>query len=241
MTTSSNDSKVPESTGPPLSPITEIARLRLHDPKAIQNDEFRTKLHHARLAMEKFTGRTFYIMQEVQFLHHDDNFIYIVGEWNSLDQHYKEWIPSQENQDILGSLQNDITVQWIFHIDMPHAELPLPKTEEERLKAIRGQVIYSLERYVIKEGKRFHFDHAFKRLGRIYKEYITQVNGGTLGAGWILEKTQDMDSFCIMSTWASVAEHTKWRDEDESLEYASIEDHVMENMIQTDHVMLLDI
>ncbi|KAF1956348.1 hypothetical protein CC80DRAFT_492592 [Byssothecium circinans] len=248
---SDESNTVSASTTPPVKPITEVARLRLHHGVSITDPQLRAKLRLARQMMKTYTGRSFYIMQSHHTLSapptdpdrdsQDNRVLYIIGEWDSIEQHMDEWIPSQDNQDLLKDLKEYLTVEWMFHIDTPHEKLPLPRTDDDMQKALTAEVVFSLERYVIKEGQREVFDSMFKMLCPLYQGYIRKANGTRLGSGWHLEKTAGKDSFCMVTAWRSTAEHVLWRDQDESLNFAAVEDSIVKNMIQTDHMKLLDI
>ena len=114
--------------------ITEIALLHLSPNVTILDPDLRSALSNAKMIMQRYTNRAFYYFQQVE----DPTYIYIFGEWDSLDQHMNQFIPGAENQALLQSLKGLLTVEWLLHIDASHAELPLPAslppTQEHTLR-----------------------------------------------------------------------------------------------------------
>ena len=168
--------------------ITEIALLCLAPNITTTNPSLRTNLAHAKTVMQNYTNHTFYYYQQVE----NPSLTYIFGEWDSLDQHMNHFVPSQDNQDVLESLKDLLTVESLEHIDVSHANLPLPKTEAEKEEARDGEVLLGLSRFFVKEGKRGEFERC------VLREYIARGAQG----GWRLDKEDGREEWVLVSSLA---------------------------------------
>ncbi|KAI4924817.1 hypothetical protein J4E85_007934 [Alternaria conjuncta] len=178
-------------------PITELALLHLTPGTTLESPTLRTNLSHAKTVLQNYTNRTFYYMQQIS----DPSCIYVVGEWDSLDQHLNDFIPSADNQALLESLKDYITVDSnLEHLDVPNAELPLPRGEVELERARRGEQVWSITHYTIKAGKREAFEVQFREM----KEKLEDGVGG----GWCVGKKEaEDDVFVTLFAWRTVAEY----------------------------------
>ena len=91
--------------------ITELALLRLKapEPSAVTKKDLQ--------AAQK--GQSEYSDHLVQFLRsiEDQSDFFLIGGWESVDQHRGEWIISEMNQRLLGKLKDAVDVKWMFHLD----------------------------------------------------------------------------------------------------------------------------
>ena len=99
--------------------VTELALLRLTGHGTLTED-IKIELRKAKQAMEAHTGRTFYFLQQIE----DPACIYVLGEWESLEDHYEGFIPSQANKQCLERLEGKIEVVRLVHSDV--RLLPVP-------------------------------------------------------------------------------------------------------------------
>ena len=93
--------------------VTELALLRLTGDGVLTED-IRAELRKAKEAMESYTGRTFYYLQQIE----DPACIYVLGEWESLRDHYEGFIPSHVNQERLKALDGKLEVLKLVHLDV---------------------------------------------------------------------------------------------------------------------------
>jgi hypothetical protein len=177
--------------------VTEVALLRLQPNISIHDTNIRSKLAHAKKVMQDFTGHTFYYFQQVQ----DFACIYILGEWESLDQHLTEFIPSAENQDVLESLKGLVTVEWLLHIDAPHANLPLPKTATMRNSALQDDLTMVIVRCFVRNGKKADLEETYPENKQHLQEYVA---GGIIGGGWRVERENNKDELILFYSFKSV-------------------------------------
>lgn len=52
--------------------------------------------------------------------------IFLFCEWSSVKFHMTNFDPSQENQDLLELLKDQVTLEWMFHLDIDQTQSPLP-------------------------------------------------------------------------------------------------------------------
>lgn len=169
--------------------------------------------------MQDYTGRTFYWLQQVE----DPSFLYVVGEWESLDQHMNEFIPGQENQSLLESLKDEITVDWLLHIDVPHTNLPVPKDDTEKVKAHDGKLVWSIGRHFIKPNEKDKFQQTFDANKQYLQDFITE---GRIGGGWRVDKEENKDEWVLLCPWKKVEQHFEFAQTDGFAKYGQIRDHI---------------
>lgn len=213
-------------------PITEIALLRLASGTPIDDAILRKNLAHAKAIMQSYTGNTFYYFQQTE----DPSYIYIVGEWESLDQHMNHFIPSADNQSLLESLKDQLSVDWLIHADVPHANLPLPNSPTDIEKALRGDVVWSIARHMVKDGKKDDFHRTFEANKHYLQNFITE---GTMGGGWRVDCEDGKEEWVLMCPYTSVQQHYEFAKTGEFEKYGLIREWIEGAEIK--QVKLLDI
>jgi heme-degrading monooxygenase HmoA len=201
-------------------PVTKFALLRIKSPTTIDALPLREGLRKAKSAMETFTGNKFYYLQQVE----DPSYVYILGEWASLKQHYDEWIPSQENKDLLEALKDELDVEWLSHLDVPVAQIPLDAP------------ILSIGRHFIKQSTRDAFENCFQTKRKFLDAFVTE--GNTAG-GWKVDDGRDGEEFVLFAPWKEVQQHMDFAKDDGFEEYATIREFVASAGIK--HVKVADI
>jgi heme-degrading monooxygenase HmoA len=212
--------------------ITEIALLHLASSITIEDADLRSALAHAKAVMEGYTGNTFYYFQQTE----DPSYIYIFGEWESLDQHMNHFIPGAENQAVLESLKDKMTVDWLLHADVSHADLPLPFSDAERAKALRGELVLCVGRHFVKEGKREMFQESFKANKHHLQNYVTE---GTIGGGWRIDIEGGRDEWVLLCPFKDVQQHLDFAKSEGFEHYAQIREYI--DGAEIKHAKLLDI
>ncbi|EEQ30938.1 hypothetical protein McanMca71_003492 [Microsporum canis] len=152
--------------------ITEVAILKLR-PVALTasnkpNETTTAFLRNAKQSMESYTGFPFYIFTQLE----DPAHVYIVGNWETLAQHYDDWIPSDANQGLLESGKDLFDIAGLAHLDIDQQELGIPSDapvvslgwfymlpgqREAFVKAWEGNVPYLKELtapYIVRSGWR---------------------------------------------------------------------------------------
>lgn len=209
-------------------PVTEIALLRLAQNVAIDDDNLCSKLAHAKTVMQDYTGRTFYYLQQVE----DPTYIYIIGEWKSLDQHMNEFIPSSDNQAVLEKLKDLLTVEWLLHIDTPHEYLPLPRADAAKSKA----PVYAIGRHFIKDGQQAQFQWMFEEQKHHLQDFVTE---GSIGGGWRVDGEGSKDEWVLLTPWTSVEQHFAFAETGGFAGYSKILQHI--DGAEIKHAHILDI
>ncbi|KAF2654357.1 hypothetical protein K491DRAFT_693887 [Lophiostoma macrostomum CBS 122681] len=210
--------------------ITELALLRLLPPTAVDDASLRQKLANAKSVMEKYTGRKFYFFQQIE----EPALLYIVGEWESLEQHMNDFIPSAENQDVLNNLKEELTVEWLIHIDAPHASLPLPTTKIIEGRPVAGSHILSIARLFVSSGDNAKFRETFDANKHHLQYYLTE---GGLGHGWRVDKEDAKEEFVLITPWTDVDQHMSFAKTEAFTKYAQIRPFLDGNEIK--HAKLL--
>jgi hypothetical protein len=99
-------------------PITEFALLRLKEPEPSAT----TKSNLRDVIKEQST----WSKHPVNFVHQieDSGLVYLLGGWESVAEHFGDWITSEPNQRLLAQLKNAIDIEWLFHLDI---DVGIPK------------------------------------------------------------------------------------------------------------------
>nr|AHG26151.1 dimeric alpha-beta barrel [Shiraia sp. slf14] len=199
--------------------VTEIALLRLWSGVVIGNADLKSKLAHAKKVMQDYTGRQFYYYQQIE----DPSCIYIIGEWESLDQHMNHFIPSRDNQSVLESLKDLLAVEWLQHIDVSHIDLPLPKTEDEKATIHRHELVLSIVRHFVKDGEKEKFQETFETNKHHLQDFITL---GNMGGGWRVDKEDSKEEWVVFCPWSSVEQHQAFASTEGFAKYGQIRGHI---------------
>ncbi|KAF1837232.1 hypothetical protein BDW02DRAFT_544447 [Decorospora gaudefroyi] len=157
-------------------PITELALLRLNAGTSLSTPALRSALLHAKSLMQTYTNRSFYYLQQIE----DPSLIYVLGEWDSLEQHMRDFIPEEENQAVLKSLEGRLGVEWLMHVGVGHAQLPVP---------VGGEAVWNVCRYFVKEGERKEFLDAV--------EACRKGLGEGVGGGWRVDGVEGREEFVM--------------------------------------------
>jgi heme-degrading monooxygenase HmoA len=208
--------------------VTEVALLQLSQGVTIEDASLRSKLAHAKTLMQTYTGRTFYYLQQIE----DPACIYVIGEWESLDQHMVDFIPSADNQAVLESLDGLLSVCWLLHIDAPHTNLPLPGPGTSN----PGALVYGIVRHFVKDGQRYQFRQTYERVQNRLQGFVTE---GRIGGGWRIDNENGKEEWVLLTPWTSVEQHHAFAKTNEFAEYSTIREHIESAEIK--HARILEI
>ncbi|KAI9371586.1 hypothetical protein BJX61DRAFT_511020 [Aspergillus egyptiacus] len=173
-------------------PVTELACLHLKTNEPLSspiNAAVIPTLQAGLRAQASYTNRAVHLLTQIE----DPSYIYILGEWDSVEQHMQGWIPSATNQDIMGTLKDDVEVVWLQHVDF----------ESWTSKGIgSGDMPYNaavvaIGRYFGSSGDKQRFEQAFTEM----KEYIKTLDGpGEVCGGWRVDQEDgDREEFVVLS------------------------------------------
>ncbi|KAL4999872.1 hypothetical protein BDV10DRAFT_184016 [Aspergillus recurvatus] len=94
-------------------PVTELACLRLKNNLPLSHSDKATLSTKPRAGMEaqaKYSNARTSVLSRVE----NPSYIYILGTWDSAAQHMEEWVPSQQNQEIMAGLGVDRDEQFVL-------------------------------------------------------------------------------------------------------------------------------
>lgn len=98
--------------------VTEIALLRFKSQVPSSATKQRLLLQ-VKKAQSEWSGYPVHFALQVE----DPTLLYLFGGWDSVATHIREWIPSEINQSLLELLKDDITVEWMFHLDIDVSQI----------------------------------------------------------------------------------------------------------------------
>lgn len=155
--------------------------------------------------METFTNRAFYFFLQIE----NPAFLYIIGEWEDIKQHRDEYIPSEANRQILELLKDEVSVEWLLHIDTDQENLPL------------SAPIISIGRHFISLGQKEAYNGTFESVSHHLKSYLTPSH---FARGWRLDREEgdDKEEDLLIVGWDDVASHHRFAQTDGFKQFAHI-------------------
>lgn len=204
--------------------VTELALLRLLPPTTVSTPSLMATLAKGKTAMQNFTGRRFYYLQQVE----DPALIYVFGEWESLDQHMNGFVASSENKELLDVLKDQMVIEWVVHLDVEHKDLPSAEEVSD------GAKVYSIGRHFVKAGQKSDFSETFQGNKHNLQGYVTQ---GKIGGGWRVDRDGDKEEWVLFCPWKNVDEHMGFVNNEGFAEYAKIRDHI--DGVDIKHAMVI--
>ena len=204
--------------------VTELALLRLLPPTTVSTPSLMATLAKGKTAMQNFTGRRFYYLQQVE----DPALIYVFGEWESLDQHMNGFVASSENKELLDVLKGQMAIEWVVHLDVEHKDLPSAEEISD------GTKVYSIGRHFVKPVQKSDFTETFQENKHNLQGYVTQ---GKIGGGWRVDKDGDKEEWVLFCPWKNVDEHLGFANNEGFAKYAKIRDHT--DGVDIKHAMVI--
>ena len=180
--------------------VTELALLRLKPAYKQPPPELLNILANAKAAMETFNGAdsVFTILQQVE----DPACLYVLGDWGSLDAHMNGFIPSDANQQLVGSAAQYLDVDRLAHYALcTHNGGPTG------VGPIRGAVTVRIERHIVIKDEKDNFQRLWSAKRPIADSSIT-AEAVSL-EGWRLEEEvlgQEHEEWTRLTGWNKIAE-----------------------------------
>ena len=160
--------------------VTELACLRLSPPTTATTPSLLAHLERVKEAQEFYSGRFVRYYRCLE----EPSTLFMFGGWPSIHTHMKEWIPSKENQDLLQLLKDEVSVDWMWHID-------LDPTTRQSLDVAR---MLAIGKHMIKHGKKGKYG-GLGEVKRALEQSVGDkrvVKGGwRLDRGFVPEKAED--------------------------------------------------
>lgn len=111
-------------------PVLELAQVRLLPGRTLHDETLISAFRQASKAMQDFSNHPFYFLRSIDNL----NIIYVLGEWPSVDAHVKDFIPGEENQDIVNKVKDRVEIVRLGHFDVRLEQVP---TSADKIRFIR--------------------------------------------------------------------------------------------------------
>lgn len=199
-------------------PVTELARLSLHPGTEASSPTLLSNLAKAKDVMEEASGFKFRYYHCVE----EPNFIFILGAWPSVDFHMQEFIPGQANQELLALLKDQVTVDFMFHLDLDQGVHPLPLSKD----------VIAVVRHFMKEGDKDGFTATFENNKHELESFV-RSDRHVVG-GWRVDKGYDpsvdgekrTEEFVLFTAWDSVEHHFGFAKTEGFQRYSKIRNHI---------------
>ncbi|KAF2140304.1 uncharacterized protein K452DRAFT_289057 [Aplosporella prunicola CBS 121167] len=185
-------------------PVTELALLRLQAGTTRADAGLTGNLRKAKQTMEAFTGHAFHFYTQLE----DPALVYIIGAWDSPEQHLHHFIPTPANQHLLTLLRDQLTVDCMFHVALEPCDIPLDAP------------VLAIARHFVARDMRPHFADTFAQAKRPLVDFTRPKN---VVGGWRVEKEADSkEEWVLFTGWDDVDQHSKFAESDGFKEYSKI-------------------
>lgn len=158
-------------------PISEIGLLKLRPSQSIDDPELRRLLGEITAGLQDFTGYPFHFLQQVQ----DPGYIYLVGEWESLAQHYEGMHNSAVFKERLPVMVKFFEFQWMAHYSF-----------EIDYSALESAESLGIARFMLQKGKQEEFGG---QLGQIKDVLGLPTTEDGMRSGWKVDEKRDNDEY----------------------------------------------
>ncbi|KAL4745571.1 hypothetical protein BDW72DRAFT_208097 [Aspergillus terricola var. indicus] len=173
-------------------PVTELACLRLKNNLPLghsDNSALSIKLRAGVKEQAKYSNARTSVLSQTE----DPSYIYILGQWDSVAQHMEDWVPSQQNQEIMAGLSEGLELVWIQHVDLASNSV------DERIPY--SAPVVAIGRYSVTAEKRDDFETTFAETKHHLKSFERQRD---ISGGWSVDRD---GQFVLFSGWETVEQH----------------------------------
>lgn len=186
--------------------VTELAVLRLTPGTSVE--AITPNLSKAKQVMEAWGNKKFHYLQCAE----NQSLIYIIGCWDSVEQHMNEFVSGKENQQLLDLLKDQMTIESLTHLDLDPSSIPV------------NAPVLSLGIHYVDAAKKDAFVQAFeKSKSNLWNHSDTGIPVG----GWRIDKQDETkDEFVLFSPWEDVKQHVEFATSEGSTEYNKIREHI---------------
>ncbi|ETI27812.1 hypothetical protein G647_00261 [Cladophialophora carrionii CBS 160.54] len=211
-------------------PVTELARLSLQSGTEASSPALLTNLAKAKEAMKEASGFEFWCYHCVE----DPRVIFILGSWPSVEFHMQDFISSQPNQELLALLKDQLTVDWMFHLDIDQVTHPLPLSRD----------MVAIVRHFVKDGDKEAFKSTFEATRYELESFVGKEK---VVGGWRIDNGYDpsaegenrKEEFVLFTAWDSVEHHDKFANTEGFQKYSQIRNNI--DGAEIKHAKLLDV
>lgn len=160
-------------------PISEIGLVRLRPTTSVDDPELLTKLKTIQKGLHELTGCPFYFLQQKN----DPHLMYLLGEWESLDQHYKDLHGSSEFKERVVVMMEYFEFQWMAHYGFDMIDVD-----------VHSSSIQVVRFCVDKENQENFNSKAQDAIAAIND----RLSRGKMTHGWKLDEKRDEDEFIVL-------------------------------------------
>ncbi|KAJ6160729.1 hypothetical protein N7470_004125 [Penicillium chermesinum] len=186
-------------------PVTELALVRFKATEEPPSAAVKERLRAAQQGQSEYSKYpvTFFSQTE------DSSFVYLLGGWESVEVHTNDWITSATNQRLLGVFAEDLSVEWMFHLNLDPASSAIP---------LEAPVV-AIARFFVEPSKKAEFETTLAAGLTHLGAYIAPL---TYAGGWRLDKEGEDEEYVLFTGWNSVEDHFKFAETESFKEYAKI-------------------
>lgn len=156
---------------------TLLPNFSLADQRLLRN------LARAKRVLESYAHQLLYFLSQIE----DPILIDLTGAWDPFEQHWRDFIPSPADQNLLNLRKDQGAVGYLFHIDIPQSSLSLhtPAISIVRQSVNPGQrAIYNMMNHSAKRllgvaTQQKATSHGINHVWRIGKEEVVRFAGWT--------------------------------------------------------------
>lgn len=223
-------------------PVTELALLHYKSRPSTTSSKppvSDTTLENLTRAARKQASFSHYPVALLQ-CHEDPTLIYLIGGWDTVEQHMNEWVPCQANQELLKLLSTDVDVKWMFHLDMDPADVVDRLVKSRQGVSDDGKdFVVAIGRHFVKEGLREGFWATWKENvdaledfvgGRAKREGGWRIDDGVSAddrtGDRVTEKGAVPDEFVLFTAWENVERHMDFAKTEGFMRYGKITDYL---------------
>ncbi|EXJ63903.1 hypothetical protein A1O7_00238 [Cladophialophora yegresii CBS 114405] len=211
-------------------PVSELARLTLRSGTEASSPALLMNLAKAKEAMVEASGFEFWYYHCVE----DPRVIFILGSWPSVEFHMQDFIASEPNQELLTLLKDQITVDWMFHLDIAQTTHPLPLSRD----------MIAIARHFIKDGAKEAFKSTFEARRYELESFLgkeNMVGGWRIDAGYDPSEEDESrkEEFVLFTAWDSVEHHGEFAETEGFQKYSQTRNHI--DRAEIKHAKLLQV
>ncbi|KAK2601805.1 hypothetical protein QQS21_004689 [Conoideocrella luteorostrata] len=199
-------------------PISEIGLLKLKSSKSVDDADLRARMNEITVGLQAFTGYPFYFLQQVK----DPSFIYLLGEWESLDQHYKGLHGLPDFKQLVLTMSQFFEFQWMAHYDF--------KMDEADLNA----ELLEVARFTMDQSRRAEFA---TKAGLVVQKLDDHLGKNKTVTGWKVDQQREKEEFVVLVPWKDAQQRIEVGETEAGVEYGKLNDFSEEVEIQ--HIRLL--
>lgn len=183
--------------------IIELAHVNLLDGIKTSDPSLRQNMQKVTEVIEGYNHLKNLFYVEVE----DPSVLYVIGAWESREQHQKGFCGSLAQDKILTLVKDQMNIDWMYYIDVEQSQIPIDAP------------VLEIKRYFLAanaDKQRFHEALAAGGL------HLKTQNEGLVGA-WNLPKRDGEEVLWVQFTgWRSVEDHLN----------AAGDDRVVEDMVE---------